>query len=325
MRGLRGARHSVDAAIYEVGPSYRWALLRAIERGVAVRLVLDAHRSDGNAATARALIDAGAQCRVAGVGADAAHGKLLIVDGTVSVGTGNLIWRDAPRDRLLRFPPRGDPLAGTREWWATARRSSGLRSAAATAFEAHWTAATAPPTSWAVAPESGAPGVGTPTTQVAPKVFCVGSRRMCLVIGGGAVREALATTLAVARRRILVTVPYLRPDAPSVRALLDQMSDASSRGVACALLLGAVPDSTEARLLAELPFPVRRMDPAASTSGHAKGLVADGSVLISSANWSDAGLGGNWEAAMHVEHPGAATYYSAAWRRDWETGLSIEV
>jgi phosphatidylserine/phosphatidylglycerophosphate/cardiolipin synthase-like enzyme len=117
----------------------------------------------------------------------------------------------------------------------------------------------------------------------------------------------------------------VRPDAPSVRALLDQMSDASSRGVACALLLGAVPDSTEARLLAELPFPVRRMDPAASTSGHAKGLVADGSVLISSANWSDAGLGGNWEAAMHVEHPGAATYYSAAWRRDWETGLSIEV
>jgi phosphatidylserine/phosphatidylglycerophosphate/cardiolipin synthase-like enzyme len=54
-------------------------------------------------------------------------------------------------------------------------------------------------------------------------------------------------------------------------------------------------------------------------------MVADGSVLVSSANWSAAGLGGNWEAALRIEHPGAAAYYAAAWRRDWETGLPIEV
>jgi phosphatidylserine/phosphatidylglycerophosphate/cardiolipin synthase-like enzyme len=53
--------------------------------------------------------------------------------------------------------------------------------------------------------------------------------------------------------------------------------------------------------------------------------VADGSVLVSSANWSEAGLGGNWEAALYIDHPGAAAYYAAAWRRDWETGLPIEV
>jgi hypothetical protein len=28
---------------------------------------------------------------------------------------------------------------------------------------------------------------------------------------------------------------------------------------------------------------------------------------------------------MRIEHPGAAAYYAAAWRRDWETGLRIEV
>jgi phosphatidylserine/phosphatidylglycerophosphate/cardiolipin synthase-like enzyme len=325
MRGLRGARHTVDAAIYEVGPSYRWALLRAIERGVAVRLVLDAHRSDGNAATACALVEAGAQCRVAGVGADAAHGKLLIVDGCVSVGTGNLIWRDAPRDRHLRFPPAGDPLAGTREWWVMARRSGPLHRAATAAFETHWTTATPPPSSWDTAPQTGAPGVGTPETQVAPKVFCIPSRRMRLVIGGAAVGDALAGAMGGARRRILVTVPYARPATAPVRALLDQMAGASSRGVACALLLGGIPYGSDAALLAALPFAVRRMDPAQSTSGHAKGLVADGSVLVSSANWSEAGLGGNWEAALYIDHPGAAAYYAAAWRRDWETGLPIEV
>jgi phosphatidylserine/phosphatidylglycerophosphate/cardiolipin synthase-like enzyme len=325
MRELRGARYTVDAAIYEVGPSYRWALLRAVGRGVAVRLVLDEHRSDGNAATAQTLIEAGAQCRVAGVGADAAHGKLLIVDGTVAVGTGNLIWRDAPRDRRLRFPPTGEPLAGTREWWVMASRSSPLHRAAAAAFEDHWTTATPPPSSWETAPQTGAPGVGTPKTQVAPKVFCIASRRMRLVIGGAAVGDALADAMSGARRRILVTVPYARPATAPVRALLDQMTRASSRGVACALLLGAIPDSSDAALLAALPFAVRRMDPAQSTSGHAKGLLADGSVLVSSANWSAAGLGGNWEAAMHIDHPGAAAYYAAAWRRDWDTGVPIEV
>ena len=122
-----------------------------------------------------------------------------------------------------------------------------------------------------------------------------------------------------------MTVPYARPATAPVRALLDQMIGASSRGVACDLLLGGIPDGSDAAMLAALPFAVRRMDPAQSTSGHAKGLVADGSVLVSSANWSEAGLGGNWEAALHVDHPGAASYYAAAWRRDWETGLPIEV
>jgi phosphatidylserine/phosphatidylglycerophosphate/cardiolipin synthase-like enzyme len=324
MRALRDARHSIDAAIYEVGPSYRWALVHAAERGVAIRLVLDAHRSDGNAATARALLAAGAECRVAGVGADKAHGKVLIVDSTVAVGTGNLIWRDAPRDRRLRFPPRGDPLAGTREWWVLAG-SSHLRRAAADAFGQHWAAATAPPDSWAATEEGAAPIIGTPTIQVAPKHVCVASRRVDLVIGGAAVSRALEGALSRARRRILVTVPYARPAAPAVRLLLDLMVAGSSRGVACALLLGDVPDHKDAALLASLPFAVRRMDPARSTSGHAKGVVADGSVIVSSANWSETGLGGNWEAALQIRHPGAAAYYAAAWRRDWDTGLPLDV
>jgi phosphatidylserine/phosphatidylglycerophosphate/cardiolipin synthase-like enzyme len=67
------------------------------------------------------------------------------------------------------------------------------------------------------------------------------------------------------------------------------------------------------------------MDPARSTSGHAKGIVADGAALVSSANWSAAGLGGNWEAALRIDHAGAAAYYEAAWRRDWATALALDV
>jgi cardiolipin synthase len=325
MRLLRDARDSIDAAIYEVGPSYRWALVRAVERGVRVRVVLDAHVSDGNAATSRAVIAAGGECRVAGVGAEAAHGKLILVDNTVAVGTGNLIWRDAPRDPHLRFPPAAPPLAGTREWWATAAGSRRLNRAGAAIFAAHWTAATAPPTGWSAAPERTAPPVGTPAPQVAPEVRCVASRRLRLITGGRAVGEALGVMVGTARRRVLVTVPYARPAALPVRDLLTRMSAASSRGVVCALLLGGPPDPGEAAILAALPFAVRHMDPGRSTSGHAKGMVADGAVVVSSANWSAAGLCGNWEAALHIGHAGAASYYAAAWQRDWVEGLPIEV
>jgi cardiolipin synthase A/B len=325
MKLVREARGSIDAAIYEVGPSYRWALVRAAERGLRVRLVLDAHVSDGNGATARAVIAAGGECRVAGLGADAAHGKLLIVDSTVAVGTGNLIWRDAPRDRHPRFLPGRPPLAGTREWWVTAAGSRRLHRAAAEAFDAHWTGATAPPSAWDAAPQRAAPPIGTPLPQVAPRIVCAASRRLRLVVGGAAVGQTLGAMMTAARRRVLVTVPYVHPGALPVRGLLDRMIEASSRGVACALLLGGIPDPNDAEGLRALPFAVRRMDPARSTSGHAKGMVADASVLVSSANWSVAGLGGNWEAALRVEHPGAAAYYAAAWRRDWETGLGIEV
>jgi phosphatidylserine/phosphatidylglycerophosphate/cardiolipin synthase-like enzyme len=324
-RLLRGTRQSIDAAFYEVGPSYRWELARAARRGVRVRLVLDAHSSDGNAATAREVIAAGGGCRVAGVGADAAHGKLLCSDARVAVGTGNLIWRDAPRDRHLRVPPSSVPLAGTREWWVMASGSRAVHRAARRAFDEHWRTATPPPAGWSAAPSTRAPSVGTPMPQVAPSSRHIASRRLHLVTGGHEVGSVLRSMLVTSRRRVLVTVPYVHAHAPAVVDLLALMARASGRGVTCALLLGEVPAARDAELLRALPFEVRRMDPARSTSGHAKGAVADGSVLVSSANWSSPGLGGNWEVALRVDHPAAAAYYAAAWRRDWDTGASLDV
>jgi phosphatidylserine/phosphatidylglycerophosphate/cardiolipin synthase-like enzyme len=324
-RLLRDARVRIDAALYEVGPSYRWELLRAVRRGVRVRLVLDAHAADGNAATARALLDAGGECRVAGGQAHAAHGKLLLSDTTVAVGTGNLIWRDAPRDRHLRFPPASPPLAGTREWWATVAGSGTFERDARRAFDAHWESARRPPARWTEGAAMKVPIVGTPMPQLAPFSVDVRARQLRLITGGAAIAATSEALIASARTRALVTVPYVRPEERSVRALIDRLVAASGRGVECAVLLGSVPGPIEAIALRGLPFEVRRMDPTRSTSGHAKGAVIDGSALVSSANWSSAGLGANWEAALHIEHPGAAEYYAAAWRRDWETGLGLDV
>ena len=324
-RLLRDARVRIDAALYEVGPSYRWELVRAARRGVHVRLVLDAHPSDGNAATARGLVAAGGRCRVSGGYGHVSHGKVLLIDQTIAVGTGNLIWRDAPRDRHLRFPPIAKPLSGTREWWATASGSRTLDRDVRRAFDALWGSARRPPDAWSARATATVPVVGTPTPQFAPITAHVGSRRLRLITGGGAIAAALESLLTNARRSALMTVPYAHPAEPPVGRLLDLMADASARGVDCALLLGAVPERVDARNLARLPFEVRRMDPARSTSGHAKGAVIDGTVLVSSANWSSAGLGGNWETALRIDHPGAAAYYAGAWHRDWATGVGLDV
>jgi phosphatidylserine/phosphatidylglycerophosphate/cardiolipin synthase-like enzyme len=174
-------------------------------------------------------------------------------------------------------------------------------------------------------PETKAPNVGTPSPQVAPTAGRVSERRLHLVTGGYGVGAALRSMIAASRRRVLVTVPYAYAHAPPVADLLELMTSASARGASCALLLGGVPDPGDAALLQALPFEVRRMDPERSTTGHAKGIVADRSVLVSSANWSSAGLGGNWEAALRIDDPGAAAYYAAAWRRDWETGVALDV
>jgi phosphatidylserine/phosphatidylglycerophosphate/cardiolipin synthase-like enzyme len=322
---LRDARTHIDAALYEVGPSYRWELIRAAKRGVRVRLVLDAHRSDGNAATARDLTAAGGACRVAGGGADKAHGKLIVCDGAAAVGTGNLIWRDAPRDRRLRFPPASIPLAGTREWWVVASGSTALIRTALGAFDEHWNSAKSPPSGWSGAPDATAPRVGIPLPQVPPLSASVGSRALQLVTGGRSVASLLQSMVGAAQRRVLVTVPYVRPAAPPVRDLLALIASAAAQGVECGLLLGGAPAPTDAKNLSGWPFPVRAMDPSRCTSGHAKGAVVDGAVLVSSANWSGAGLGGNWEAALHIRHAAAASYYAAALRRDWETAIAIDV
>jgi phosphatidylserine/phosphatidylglycerophosphate/cardiolipin synthase-like enzyme len=59
------------------------------------------------------------------------------------------------------------------------------------------------------------------------------------------------------------------------------------------------------------------MDPARSTTGHAKGMVIDQAVVVTSANWSGAGLGGNREVALEIDAPPAAGYFAAALERDW--------
>ena len=323
-RLIREARSRLDVAMYEVGPSYAWTLAAAARRGVSVRLLLDEHAFDGNASTARTVTRAGGECRVLGRGAPAAHWKLLCADGVnTASGTGNLIWRDAPRDPHGRLPPAALPLRGTREWWLLSDDLDTAERAMA-AIDIAWAHARRPPQTWrAVAPVAPPAAIGVPSPQVGPLDVAVASKHVRLFAGGLSVGEALRRAIAEARTRVLVMAPYIHADAVGVRPLLRDVRAAAARGADVRVLLGGRPPRRDASRLAAMRLPIRWMDPLRSTRGHAKGLVADDVVIVTSANWSTAGLGRNWESALAVRSPAAVGYFAAAWERDWSAAVDL--
>src|SRR5581483_5550843 len=162
---------------------------------------------------------------------------------------------------------------------------------------------------------------GVPPQLVAPLTTEVGSRSVHLFFGGAAVADTIKELIENARQRILITVPYVHTAAPHVDRLMRQLTD-ESRPKDVRLLLGATPANADAKALDRVGLSWRVMDPSQNTSGHAKGIVADDRLLVTSSNFSEPGLTTNLESGLTVHANAAATYFADAFERDWE--LSIQ-
>lgn len=319
----RTARRRLGVAVYECSLYHAHAFPEASAAGARVSVLLDAH-GPTNVTTAHRLARWGIPCRAIGgsVGAEA-HWKLLLADAAVAVGSGNLLRRDAPRTPLP--PHRRDAIAGTREWWVVVEGAPTVLRTAAVAFDAAWEEGRPASAVWpeAAAPPPVAPPIGVPPRLVAPRRFSVSSRALDVGIGGATVASLLADALAGARRRAWCIVPYVHPHVAVVADLLDAMAAAAARGCDARLLLGLpAPPADVWPVLRQRHLPVRVMDPARVTTGHAKGLVVDDRVVVGSANWSASGLGGNREAALAVRSRAVADWFAAAFRRDWEAATA---
>jgi phosphatidylserine/phosphatidylglycerophosphate/cardiolipin synthase-like enzyme len=320
---LEAATDRVDAAFYEIGPGYALELLKLARTGVRVAVVVDDHPG-ANSAAAGVLDAAPGALRVTGGRrGQLMHSKLAVLGGAagspVLVMTGNLILRDAPHHNLRR--PQGTPLAGTREWGVAVTGSTSLTTLARAAIAAAAVDARTPPKPWALVEAELAPPVGAPEPAVAPLRISLAEHRLALLAGEGRIGAALLAAIGAAGRRVEVTVPYVHAGSGRVATLLDALAAAAGRGCAVRLLLGADPAAEHGATAAELAgrgVEARVMDPLRSTTGHAKGLVADSTVILGSANWSAAGLDGNSEACIRLVDPDAAAYFAAALDRDWE-------
>ena len=317
---VASAIRDLDVAVYEMGPGYAGELATAARRA-RVRLLLDAHVGDGaNPASVTRLGGTAVAVRQLGSRGAEAHWKLIIAgQDTLLVGSGNLISRDAPRHSAAP----DTPLAGTREWWLELREAPAFATQARRALEAAWVRAGSEPPQFPVVVPARLPppAVGVPFPQVPPFTREVALERIRLATDAAGCAALLGTELAAARRRLLVTIPYVHARAAAVRAPLAQLCDQAEAGIDVRLLLGAVPSdgiSATRRELRGLGIAVRVMDPQRATTGHAKGLVADGAVMVGSSNWSQGGLAENLEAALVVDDAAVADHYAAAFERDWE-------
>ncbi|MGH7723528.1 MAG: phospholipase D-like domain-containing protein [Candidatus Dormibacteria bacterium] len=322
-RFMESAETRLDVAVYEAGPSYGWLFPRAVERGVRVRLLLDGHGGANQgcfeelrSARRRGVV---VPCRVRRRhGLREAHWKLIVADGDrLAVGTGNLIARDAPADRHGRLPPDAPPLAGTREWWAFVDGAPTLAAAARARITAVWREAAPPPPVWAVERVLEAPPVGSPKPAVPPLQVEVSPRRLQLAGDAREVLTVIEAMLEGPTRRCLVTVPYIHTWAHEVRPLLERLAELRHGGADVRVLLGAIPAGGDVATLRDRGVPARVMDPLRCTTGHAKGLVVDRSVLVMSSNWSAGGLGASLEAGLRIDHAAATAYFADAFERDW--------
>ncbi len=138
-----------------------------------------------------------------------------------------------------------------------------------------------------------------------------------------------------AEKRVWVQQAYIRkyPEGKE-HPYLDAILSAARRGVEVRVLLDAYPYNVEDDAdndemvdylngCAEregLPLTARLIDLAGTglLKVHTKGVIADGSALVSSINWNENSPTFNREAGLIIDHPGTASYLAAVYEKDWQ-------
>jgi phosphatidylserine/phosphatidylglycerophosphate/cardiolipin synthase-like enzyme len=306
-----GAKESIDASVYELGPSYVSVLKRALKAGVAVRVLLDAGPPE-NLPNARTLAAAGAQVRVLALPNSFVHWKFLIIDAqTVALGSGNLIQADAPYEKALRGVAG---FKGAREWWVVARENPKLAKSLAGSFS-QWFVKGRVAIGTLETSKIAAQTVGLPPVQV-PALDIAEVADLDLAMSGAGVLEQIEAGVRGSKRRLWVTAPYIFAAGDKVKGLLRKISKSHAKDKR--LLLGEAPHRSDLHALERLGAEIRVMNARTNTRGHAKGVIFDVKVMVASANWSEPGLSTNLEAALVIKNEAASDYFAGAFSRDWD-------
>ncbi len=136
--------------------------------------------------------------------------------------------------------------------------------------------------------------------------------------GPGEVRELVRS----ARERVDVLQQTVDPnwgDGPS--PLLSELLRAAGRGVRVRVLYqyGDLSGFQKNAKAVGLPVEVRPFAPHGRIlAPHAKGVVADGRVFLSSFNWNENSFTNNREAGLILENVTAAAFFAASFEEDWQ-------
>jgi len=325
METLRSAEERLFVAGYTfTAERVADALIAAGERGVDVRVLVDAEPVGGVAAPQAHTLDrlaaAGVDVRVVGVGAarfEFHHPKYAVADDRALVLTEN--WK-----------PSGVGGASSRGWGVRTENGS-TASALASLFRDD---ADAPDTrAWRSFRdgkrfESAPAANGSFPTQFAPEQVRV--RNVTLLTAPGNAESRLVDAIDGADSRVDVLQPSLgRQDNALVRATLR----AAQRGVEVRILLSGAwysaeenaalvswlndwAERTDAPLTAKIAEPGGRYEKI-----HAKGLLVDDDLaVVGSLNWNENSATENREVALALRGPEPVAYYRESFDADWSGG-----
>jgi len=325
---LRDARQRILLAGYTfTSGRVADALIAAERRGVEVRVLLDAEpvggRTTRGATALDRLVAAGVDVRVLGgprARFDYHHPKYAVVDDRALVLTEN--WKPAGVGGrssrgwgvVVDSAPVSDDLAGLFRadagWddampWRRVRRG--------TTFE------------------DGMPAEGSYPSRFDPTTVTAAEVRVLTAPGNA--ESALVGVIDGAENRVDVIQPSIgRRDGPLLRATIR----AADRGVEVRLLVsGAWYAAEENAALVEwlngvaerrdLPLTARVAEPAGRYEKiHAKGVVADDTVVVGSLNWNENAVAENREVAVAVRSEALATFFRETFTADWRGGRGVD-
>ncbi|WP_411962925.1 phospholipase D-like domain-containing protein [Haloferax sp. YSMS24] len=315
---LRSADERLLVAGYVVSsPRVADELVAAHERGVRVEVLVDDAPVGGfPRASARVLdrlVAAGVTVRVVGDPHSFHHAKYAVSDDAALVTTEN--WK-----------PAGTGGKKSRGWGLVVSSPAVASDLARTFVDDTELPATKSWESYRIGREFVVTesANGSYPSRVAP--LTLHADRFSVIRAPDNARRAVVTRLDAAERRIDVIQPSVEAEGQFVLAL----KRAARRGVRVRLLLGSawyVED--ENRELADRlnrwadntghPLSVRLARPAGRYGAvHAKGVVADDTVVVGSLNWNSHSATQNRELSVAIADPDAAAYYRGVFERDWD-------
>jgi len=332
---IDGASTSLDVQVYQLQePNLVHALLRAAERGVSVRVVMDAGDDWWSPSDLRDVDGISAVMREAGievlhVGAEAddayafMHAKVAVRDGLdVWIGSGN--WKSSSA------PAPGE--AGNRDWALIVESPQLVEALDALLAmdrdaDSHYVReATAPaPVGWTLPPTRALAGSIANTVNGTASADVLTCPDDCIA--------GITGMLDDAEEEVLLSLQYLETDWSwgwGENPLLESMHAAAARGVRLRVALNgafldddvqAVVDLLNEDWNATKGFDVQAVLMSSGesvTKLHNKGAIVDGEhVLISSINWGDSAMLRNRELGLVVHHAALSEVYRAAWIDDW--------
>jgi len=295
------------------------ALVRARERGVRVRVLLEGSPIGGitrrQARLLDRLADAGVDVRVIAGPYDRYayhHAKYAVVDDRALVLTEN--WK-----------PAGTGGHSSRGWGALVRDPAVARALAATfRTDAGWRDAIA----WerfrrGRAFERPRPADNRFERRFAPREYRVEATRLAVTPDAGT--DPIVDVLDAADESVRVVGASIDREATPTRALVR----AARRGVRVRVLLSSASYVREEhRQLADslngladregLPLTAKLADPRGYEKIHAKGVVVDGErVVVGSLNWNPQSARENREVLLVLEGESVAGYYARVFDADW--------